>query len=55
MMRQTGNYWVTTHLGMPESGFDYVWLVRKTNFVNTSAKNRYMHEPLRPPINLYDL
>ena len=53
--RQTSNYWVTTHPGMPAEGFVYVWLVRKTNFINTPAINRHMHDPLRPPINLYDL
>ena len=53
--RQTTNYWVITHPGVPPEGFVYVWLVRKTYFINTPDNNRHMHDPLRPPINLDDL
>ena len=40
---------------LPPEGFIYTWIIRKTNFIKAFGKHEYLHDPLRPPIILYDL
>ena len=40
---------------LPPQGFIDTWIIRKTNFIKAFGKHEYLHDPLRPPIILYDL